>query len=432
MSNEQEEKVKYCLYARKSTESDEKQALSIDAQIREMAEIAHKEGLEIVDIKRESHSAKATGCRPVFNKMIQGIQSGRYSGILTWAPDRISRNAGDLGIVVDLFDEKKLIEIRTYSQSFRNNPNEKFLLMILGSQAKLENDQKGLNVKRGLKARLEMGLWPAPAPTGYFNHPDRSMKCHVVIDSKRAPVIREMFEKVGNENWTGRQLFKWLKDTKKFKTSGAKHLTLSNVYIILSNHFYYGTCNYPKNSDNYYQGKHEPIVSKELFDKVQDVIKGRSVPKSESKEFAFTKLMKCGMCQSGITADEKFKRLQGGGVNRHVYYFCTKARDIDCKNKTINETDLIKSFQEMIDEVELREGEVMEKIREEVNRYNKFRTGVLGQEKEKIEVAEQDVRHYMKYLLHEGTIIEKRDVLGSIDEQLILVDKKIYLQGKLF
>ncbi|MFA5312226.1 MAG: recombinase family protein, partial [Methanomassiliicoccales archaeon] len=100
------EKVRYCLYARKSTESDEKQALSIDSQVKEMLAIADREKLDIIDIKRESHSAKASGQRPVFNEIIRDLNSSRYTGILTWAPDRLSRNAGDLGTLVDLMDEK--------------------------------------------------------------------------------------------------------------------------------------------------------------------------------------------------------------------------------------------------------------------------------------------------------------------------------------
>ena len=145
-------KVKYCLYARKSTESEEMQILSIDSQIKEMLQLAEREGLEIVETKRESHSAKEAGQRPVFNEIIEEIKAGKFNGILTWAPDRIARNAGDLGRVVDLIDAKLLLEIRTYGQRFTDNPNEKFLLMILGSQAKLENDNRRINVKR----------WPSP------------------------------------------------------------------------------------------------------------------------------------------------------------------------------------------------------------------------------------------------------------------------------
>ncbi len=139
-------KVKYVLYARKSTESEERQILSIESQVKEMLQLAEKENLEIVDIRRESHSAKDSGQRPVFKEILEDIRKGRFNGILTWAPDRLSRNAGDLGSLVDLMDQKLLLQIRTYGQSFQNSPNEKFLLMILCSQAKLENDNKSVNV----------------------------------------------------------------------------------------------------------------------------------------------------------------------------------------------------------------------------------------------------------------------------------------------
>src|SRR5665213_3176760 len=161
--------TKYCLYARKSSESEERQVLSVDSQVKEMLQLAEREGLDIIDIRRESHSAKDSGQRPVFNEILKDIKGGRFTGLLTWAPDRLSRNAGDLGALVDLMDQKFLADIRTYGQRFTNSPSEKFLLMILCSQAKLENDNKSVNVKRGLRMRCEMGLWTAPAPTGYLN-----------------------------------------------------------------------------------------------------------------------------------------------------------------------------------------------------------------------------------------------------------------------
>jgi len=104
-------KIKYCLYARKSTESEERQVLSIDSQIKEMLQIAERDGLDIVEMRRESHSAKNSNERPVFNSIIKDIQGGKFNGIMTWAPDRLSRNAGDLGALVDLMDQKLLIEI---------------------------------------------------------------------------------------------------------------------------------------------------------------------------------------------------------------------------------------------------------------------------------------------------------------------------------
>jgi site-specific DNA recombinase len=146
--------LKYCIYARKSTEAEEKQALSIDSQIKEMKQIADREGLNIVEIRRESHSAKESGQRPVFEEILKDIDDGIFNAIITWAPDRLSRNAGDLGKLVDRIDQKKLTQIKTFGQTFTNSPSDKFLLMILCSQAKLENDNKSINVKRGMRATM--------------------------------------------------------------------------------------------------------------------------------------------------------------------------------------------------------------------------------------------------------------------------------------
>ena len=272
-------KLKYCLYSRKSTEAEDKQVLSIESQVKEMMILAQRENLNITEIKREAHSSKEVGQREIFNQMITEIREGKYNAILTWAPDRLSRNAGDLGSVVDLMDQKLLIEIRTHGQRFTNNPNEKFLLMILGSQAKLENDNKAVNVKRGLKTRCEMGYRPGVAPTGYLNEKHVDKKCQCRIDPKRAPYIKQMFEKVANEQWSGRKVYMWLRDT-GFKTKTGKLLVLGNVYLILRNPFYYGEFEYPVGSGNWYNGKHTPIISKELFDKVQMTLNQNFVPKT--------------------------------------------------------------------------------------------------------------------------------------------------------
>ena len=154
MADKADVPLRYCLYARKSTEEDERQAMSIESQVKEMRALAEREGLEVVDERREAHSAKDSGQRPEYNRLIADLKAGTFNAVLTWAPDRLSRNAGDLGALVDLMDQGKLVHIRTFGQRFANSPNEKFLLMILGSQAKLENDNKSVNVKRGLRSRV--------------------------------------------------------------------------------------------------------------------------------------------------------------------------------------------------------------------------------------------------------------------------------------
>jgi len=298
-------------------------------------------------------------------------------------------------------------------------------LMILGSQAKLENDNKSVNVKRGLRTRCEMGFRPGVAPTGYLNEKHVDKKCQARIDPKRAHIIKQMFERVANEQWSGRKVYRWLREI-KFKTKSGKPLVLANVYLILRNHFYYGEFEYPVGSNNWYVGKHTPIISKELFDRVQMTLNENFIPKTESKEFAFTKLIKCGYCGSGISADEKFKKLKDGGVNRHVYYFCTKARNIDCKNPAINEPSLIDELIKLMNRIDLDELGVKSKVEREMARLNRFKA-MLG-EKERNGNIDVNSRDYAKYLLKEGTLIEKRELLSFLKSKLILKDRRILLQ----
>lgn len=423
--------VRYCLYARKSSERDEKQALSIDSQVKEMLQIAERDGLEVIDVRREAHSAKASGERPVYNEIIRDLRAGRFNGVLVWHPDRLSRNAGDLGSLVDLMDQKALVEIRTYGQRFSNSPSEKFLLMILCSQAKLDNDNKSVNVKRGLRMRCEMGLWPAPAPTGYLNENRADRRGYVQIDPERAPVIKQMFEKVAYEKWTGRKIYHWLKFDLNFRTPyGNKHLTLSNVHKIIDTPFYYGEFEYPSKSGNWYQGKHEPIITRELFEKAKAQIKRERVVRSETKEFAFTKLLTCGLCGSGVSAEEKFKAIKKTGLTaRYVYYGCSRSKDRDCHGGYIREEELIEQFIRFMDHINLNESGVKIKFEKELERYNKFNRGVLSMQNPNNGHTDIDLKSYTKYILKDGMNEEKRELMGCFKSRITVTKGVVEIQS---
>jgi hypothetical protein len=350
--------------------------------------------------------------------MIKEIRADRFNAVLAWHPDRLSRNAGDLGAIVDLMDQKKIVEVRTYQQKFTNNPSEKFLFMILGSQAKLENDNKSVNVKRGLRTRCEMGLWPAPAPTGYANSTKIGERGVVYLDPKRAPVIRKMFEKIAYEDWSGRKLFYWLRDELKFTNPSGKPMTLSNVYLVLRCHFYYGKFEYPRGSNKWYQGKHEPVLDKPLFDLVQEKMRSDKGDRSKKKQFAFTHLMQCGICGSGVTALEKFKKLSNGTIAKYIYYTCTRFNDKECPSSYIREEELISELEKLVDTLDFEQIGMKEKIRYEIERYTRFQTAVLGQEQPK-KIKNVDLKAYAKYVLRSGTIMEKREVLESLKSKII-------------
>ena len=422
-------KIKYVLYSRKSTESEERQILSIDSQIKEMLSLAERENLEIIDIRRESHSAKESGQRPVFKEILEDIRIGRYNGVLTWAPDRLSRNAGDLGSLVDLMDQRKLIHIQTYGQTFSNSPNEKFLLMILCSQAKLENDNKSINVKRGLRARVEMGLWPAPAPTGYLNEKRIDRKGYVMIDPERGPVMKQMFEKVAYEKWSGRKVYHWLKFEMNLRSATSnKPLTLSNIYRLLQTPFFYGVFEYPMGSGKWYQGKHIPLITREVFEKAREQLK-RSEIKYPDKQFAFSRIMTCGRCESGVTAEDKYKKLAGGGVAHYVYYGCNRSRNLQCKEGYIREEEVIRQLVSVIEELEMNEGVIKKKFDEEYKRMAKFQKSFLSAYDNTTIEKDFDAKRYAGHVLNQGSIEEKRELLSCLKSSLILENKLIKIKN---
>jgi DNA invertase Pin-like site-specific DNA recombinase/predicted metal-binding protein len=424
------EQTKYCLYARKSSEDDERQALSIDSQIKEMLEMATRDDMQIAEIRRESHSAKTSGLRPVYNQLIQDIRKGVFSGILTWAPDRLSRNAGDLGALVDLMDQGLLKEIRTHGQKFTNSPNEKFLLMILCSQAKLENDNRGVNVKRGQRARLEMGYRPCMAPLGYLNEKlvERG-KSKVYVDPVRAPIIRELFRKIAYDYYSGYKLVHWAMYESGLTTRSGKRITKSGLYRILNSPYYYGEFEWPEGSGNWYKGTHEPLISKELFEKARGNLldRGKYDPREPNK-YAFTNLFKCGSCGSGVGVDGKIKTLKDGTMVHHIYYHCTQFRDPKCPELYIKEEDLIEQLILLTDLIDIDELGIDQQLRKDIEQFNVFASGMFGQQLLDKPLQQVDPKTYVKYILKNGSLEQKRNIMKCSKSKIIIKNKRLFIE----
>lgn len=202
---------------------------------------------------------------------------------------------------------------------------------------------------------------------------------------------------------------------------------MAGIYRILDNPFYYGMFQYPKETCPWYRGKHEPIIDQELFEKSQAQLKRDQIVRT-NKEFSFTKLFTCGLCGSGISAEEKYKQLKDGTTAKYVYYGCSRGRDRNCKNLYIREDELIEQLFKIMDHVNINELGMRQKLDEEIKRYNKFQSVVLGGSGDHDpKEAEVNIRKYVKYLLKEGTINEKRDLLGNLRSKLIYKNKQIIL-----
>jgi len=266
------------------------------------------------------------------------------------------------------------------------------------------------------------------APLGYLNQRLMDKKCQLIIDPARAPIVKRMFERVAHENLSGRKIYNWLKFELNFYTRGNKPLTLSGIYRILDNPFYYGMFEFPKASGNWYQGKHQPLITQELFEKAKAQLKRDQIVRS-NKEFSFTKLFTCGYCGSTICAEEKWKVLKDGTSAHYIYYGCGRAKDRNCKNKYIREEELITELLKILDQLNINELGMRAKLEDEIKRFNIFQRSVLGTtDKEKVKTdPDTDIRNYAKYLLKEGSMIEKRELLGNLRSRIMYKDKVLTL-----
>ncbi|MDR1300680.1 MAG: recombinase family protein, partial [Candidatus Nomurabacteria bacterium] len=313
----------YFLYARKSTDVEDKQVLSIEAQIAELRKYAKDNGLVVVDIIIEKKSAKVPG-RPKFGKMLERIQNGEASGILAWHPDRLARNSIDGGQIIYLLDQRKLADLKFQTFWFENTSQGKFMLNIAFGQSKYYVDNLSENTKRGQRQKVRRGEFPGHAPFGYYNNV-KNKSIH--IDARQAEFVRKMFEIYAKGDSRFQDISDYLFGC-GVKTKGGKPFHKDRIKQTLTNPIYYGHFIY---CGEVHEGKHQPIISKKLFDRVQSVVVRRSHPtKGLIEPQPFCGLLRCS-CGMSVTAEHKIKRQKCGNVHNYVYYRCSrKSRQVRC------------------------------------------------------------------------------------------------------
>jgi site-specific DNA recombinase len=332
------------LYARKSTDVEDKQVLSIDAQLNELREFAEREQITIVDELIEKQSAKIPG-RPIFNAMLERVETGEAEGILAWHPDRLARNSVDGGRIIYMLDTDKIKTLKFPRSWFENTPQGKLMLHSEFGFSKYYVDSLSENTKRGLREKIRRGEYPGLAPLGYLN--DYRTK-RIIVDRERAPVVKEAFERYASGKVTLDDLRQFFAEH-NIRTRKGKILFRAFVTNMLSNPFYYGHFRY---MGEMHEGKHEPLISKRLADQAQAVLKKRfrwSSVVQPVKPKAFLGLLRCSTCGGAITAE-----IQKG----HTYYRCTKksnaALRLVCKQPYIREEDLDKEISDLLKPHSLR------------------------------------------------------------------------------
>lgn len=346
--NENKEKIKYILYCRKSTESEDKQVQSIEDQINKGKELSESKGLPIIEVLTETKSAKNPDRRPQFNKMIQMIKSGKANGIITWAINRLSRNPLEYGLIHQMLQDGVIKSIWTSTEEHKPGDNV-LIFYMLGGMANHDTQQTSVGTKRGLTSKAKKGWFPSVAPIGYLNNKlkDKGEK-DILVDFDRFPIIRKMWDlmltgkysvsqilEIANENWGLR--------TVKRRSVGGKKLSINGLYGIFSNIFYTGTRFIWNGSE--YEGRHEPMITLEEFEKVQELLGRKGKPRKVRKhKSTYNNLMSCGECSRGVTGDKKVKVLSTGETAEYILYRCNRKNsdhNYKCSQKKyINEKEL--------------------------------------------------------------------------------------------
>lgn len=330
--------IKYAIYTRKSQEADDRQVLSIPAQVRECE--SKFVGLDVRGRLAEARSAKAPG-RQEFDRLVKDIQKGKITGIIAWHPDRLARNSVDAGLIIYLLDTGQLRDLKFCSYTFENTPEGKWMLSMVMGQAKYQVDKLSVDVNRGNREKYESGGITWKAPQGYrHNHANQTIEA----DPERFELVRRMWDLMLTGSYTVPQIQRianldWGYRTRKTNKEGDRPLAVSSLYTIFRNFLYCGLNVRPDGS--MHRCTHQAMVSEVEFWRVQQVLgkKGRTKPKTRRSTRFGDCLFHCGECGCAITVDPKKKVLKNGRTLYWEYYRCTKKRG-PCHQRYLTDEDI--------------------------------------------------------------------------------------------
>jgi len=478
--------TKYFAYVRKSTEGEERQALSIESQRDKVKEFFS--GLEIVDIMEEKHSAFSPYNRPVFAEMIKRIRKGEAEGIIAWHPDRLSRNEIDASTISYLVRTGVIKDLKFGSYNFDNSPEGIMMLQLALSQSQYFSSKLGKDVRRGLEKKFSMGWLPNKAPEGYLNKQDENNNFSIIVpDPERSPLLRRAFDLMLTGNYSVPEILEkmnkeWGYKTRKIRSLGGKELSRSAIYRVFTNPFYAGIINY---SGQETKGKHKRLITVSEYDQIQTLLGRNGKPRRQEKDFPYRGLIKCKECGCLITADFKTKLIKKTGQSKvYAYYYCAhRRRDYSCKQSSVDRElmdgqiiDELRKYElnhafldlglEIIDELKLEEtakdeliktnvGKSMENLKEELKSLTKMKyrdllsdeeyleaKNELGREIARLndlsgydEIKEEKVLKLTKQTFElachglnqfiNGDSEKKREILSSLGSNFFLEDKKL-------
>ena len=413
-------KIEYFLYARKSSESEDRQIQSIDDQINRLKQLAKEQGLIIKRVFTEAKTAKNPFVRPVFTDMMERIEKGEANGILCWQINRLSRNPVDSGRIQWLLQQNILQSIQTIEREYKPEDNTLLFSVESGMANQFIIDLRK-NTLRGMNSKVDKGWAPVLAPIGYLNDKDAHT---IVVDPEKFLLVRKMWDFMLTGSYSAAQVLDiatndWGFRTKQYKRRGGGELTQSGVYRMFTNIFYTGLFDW---GGKRYTGGHEPMITMDEYDRVQTLLGRTSNARPQKHSFPFTGFIRCGNCGCMVTAEAHTKLVKSKGTMKtYEHYHCTrKKKAAKCSEAYITADDLDVQIEREIAGIaivpQFRDW-ALEVIRKSNDKEIDTRTKIYETQQQTLQQTQKQLDNLtrMRYqeLIDDAGFIRERDVLQN-------------------
>ena len=406
------------LYTRVSSDEQRKKGFSLDYQEKQGREYAQKNNLQIIKIFTESFSAKKPN-RPMFNEMLNYIKKNKIKHLIFLKSDRASRNGVDSAALVYMA-ERENYNIHLIQDGLclnkKSRPTDFLIFEMNNVFANFYPRNLSVEVTTKLLEKAEQGYYPERSPIGYERKP-KLRKAYLQINPEKAPFIKRIFELYSTGEYSYSSLAAKMRE-EGFMISPAVKCGKSNIEDILNNPIYMG--DFVFKGKRYYNAKHDPIISRELYTICQNIIQSRIKGKASKHDFAFSNLIKCSKCGCYMVGEIK--------KGKYIYYHCTGNRGGSCKKTSyIREEKIEKAILETLSSIRMSDN-VLELAKrcfknelENQNLYNEERLNSIDEEIKKLnERSNKLFNLYLDGKVNEELYTKKAAEIESNLDDLIL------------
>ena len=377
-------------YIRVSTER-QVEGYSIDGQITQIEQYCQFNGYELVYIYADRGISGKSMNRPELQRMLNDAKNGKLDCVMVYKTNRLARNTSDLLTIVEELHRQN-VEFFSLSERMEvKNSTGKLMLQILASFSEFEINTILENIYTGQRQRALEGYYQGNLPLGYNNIPDN--KKELMINQHEANIVKYIFESYAKGH--GYRKIANALNHKGYVTKKGNPFSISAVTYILSNPFYIGKIQFAKYKDwndkrrkglndkpVIAEGKHTPIISQSLWDKVQ----ARKKQVSEKPQVhgkgtnILTGIISCPQCSAPMAASNTTNTLKDGTKKRIRYYSCSNFRNKGSKVCSANSVraDVIEKYvMDQILEI-VKSDKVLKQVVERVNQENQVDVAALN------------------------------------------------------